>query len=379
MRFETKLIHSGDEQARVMGAVCMPVFQSTMYELAGEQGYDNIRYIRLNNTPNHLQLHQTLTSLENGEAALVTASGMAAISTSLLSMLNAGDHLLAQKGLYGGTHSFITEDLPRFGITFDFIDGDDADSWKRKLRPNTKAIYVESITNPLLRVADLKAVVAFARENELFSMIDNTFATPANFRAAEFGFDLSIHSCTKYLNGHSDIVAGCVIGKKERIRRITHTLNHLGGALDPHACFLLYRGIKTLAVRMNYINQSTLRIAQSLENHPAVEKVNYPGLSAHPRHQRAAELFSGFGGVLSFELKGGLAAAETLIQRLKLPIHTVSLGGPETLITRPSVTSHAGLTEQDQKSLGLSEGLLRLSIGLESTEDLIEDFNNALQ
>jgi cystathionine beta-lyase/cystathionine gamma-synthase len=377
MRFETKLIHSGDD--RVKGAIAMPVFQSTMYELAGEQGYDNIRYIRLNNTPNHLQLHQILASLENGETSLVTASGMAAISTSLLSMLSAGDHLLAQKGLYGGTHSFITEDMPRFGITFDFIDGEDTDSWKRKLRPNTKAIYVESITNPLLRVADLKSVVRFARENELLSMIDNTFASPVNFRAAEFGFDLSIHSCTKYLNGHSDIVAGCVIGKKERIRKITHTLNHLGGALDPHACFLLYRGIKTLSVRMNYINQSTLQIAKFLENHPEVEKVNYPGLSSHPGHQRATELFYGFGGVLSFELKGGLTASESLIKRLKLPIHTVSVGGPETLITRPTVTSHAALTEQDQKSLGLSDGLLRLSIGLESTEDLIEDFSQALQ
>ncbi|GAH81583.1 unnamed protein product, partial [marine sediment metagenome] len=212
----------------------------------------------------------------NGEAALVTASGMAVISTTLLTLLSSGDHMLAQDCLYGGTHDLITKDLPTLGISYDFIDADNPDSWEHQLQPNTKAIYVETMTNPLLQVGDLKAVVEFANAHGLVSVIDNTFASPVNFRPPEWGFDLSLHSCTKYLNGHSDIVAGAVIGCTDLIEKITHKLNHLGGSLDPHACFLLHRGVKTLAVRVKYQNESTIKIARFLEEHPAVKKVNYP-------------------------------------------------------------------------------------------------------
>jgi cystathionine beta-lyase/cystathionine gamma-synthase len=298
----------------------------------------------LNNTPNHIVLHEKLASLENGEAALVTASGMAAISTVLLAVLISGDHLLAQDCLYGGTHDFITKDLPALGISFDFIDGDDPDSWKGQLRPTTKAIYVETITNPLLQVADLKAVVEFAKAHGLVSLIDNTFSSPINFRPPEWGFDLSLHSCTKYLNGHSDIVAGAIIGRGDLVEKIRQKLNHLGGSLDPHACFLLHRGMKTLAVRVRYQNESALKIAQFLEGHQAIEKINYPGLEGHPGHQRACELFDGFSGMLSFELKNGAEAAERFIQNTTLPIIAPSLGGIETLITRPVTTSHSGLS-----------------------------------
>src|SRR5438128_206304 len=205
---ETKLIHSGEPEPRVMGAVTLPIFQTAMYEYAGEESYHDIRYIRLNNSPNHLALHQKLAALENAEAALVAASGMAAISTTLLAVLSAGDHLLVQDCLYGGTHDLLTKDFSAFGLTYDFIDAEDPISWKRKLRPNTKAIYVETMSNPLLQVGDLQAIAYFARENDLVSIVDNTFASPVNFRPAEWGFDLSLHSATKYLNGHSDIVAG---------------------------------------------------------------------------------------------------------------------------------------------------------------------------
>jgi cystathionine beta-lyase/cystathionine gamma-synthase len=316
--------------------------------------------------------------LENAEAAVVMSSGMAAITTTLLTFLSAGDHFLTQECLYGGTHDFFTKDLISLDISFDFIDGDDPDSWEQKLRPNTRAFYVETMTNPLLQVADLQAVSTFARAHDLVSIIDNTFASPINFRPPEWGFDLSLHSATKYLNGHSDIVAGIVIGRAGLVEQVTHKLNHLGGSLDPHTCFLLHRGLKTLAVRMRYQNESALRIAVYLDSHPAVQSVNYPGLEGHPNHHRARDLFDGFSGMLSFELKGGADEADRFIQNVVLPTSGPSLGGVETLITRPVTTSHSGMSAEDRRASGISDSLIRLSVGLEATEDLIADFEQAL-
>ncbi|UCG14982.1 MAG: aminotransferase class I/II-fold pyridoxal phosphate-dependent enzyme [Deltaproteobacteria bacterium] len=376
---ETKLIHAGEPEPLIHGAVCIPIFQSAMFEYSGEESYEDLRYIRLNNTPNHIALHEKLAALENGEYALVTASGMAAISSSLLTILSSGDHFLAQDCLYGGTHDLITKDLPDYGISCDFIDGNDPGSWEYKLRSTTKAIYVETMTNPLLQVAHHKAVVEFARAHNLVSVIDNTFASPINFRPLDWGFDLSIHSCTKYLNGHSDIVAGTAIGRSDLIESIKRRVNHLGGSLDPHACFLLHRGIKTLAVRVKYQNQSALKIAQFLESHHAVASVNYPGLESHTQHHRASELFDGYSGMLSFELEGGLEAAEAFIQKTDLPIVAPSLGGIETLVTRPATTSHAGLSARERQRLGISDSLVRVSVGIEATEDIITDFGQALE
>ena len=378
MEIDTKLIHAGEPNPLIQGAVSIPIFQSSTFEFFGQDSYHDLRYIRLNNTPNHLALHEKLAALENGEAAVVNGSGMAAISTTLLTLLSSGDHLLAQDCLYGGTHELITSDLPAYGISYDFICADDPDSWRRLLRPNTKAVYVESITNPLMQVADLKAIVEFSREHGLHSIIDNTFTSPINFRPLELGFDLSLHSCSKYLNGHSDIVAGAVIGRGELITKITHKLNHLGGTLDPHACFLLHRGIKTLGVRVRHQNSSALEIAKFLESRQEVETVHYPGLARHPQHQRAKELFDGFGGMLSFELKGGLESAQRFIQNTTLPICAPSLGGVESLITRPVTTSHSCLSPEECKEVGISESLIRVSVGLEATTDLLADFEQAL-
>jgi len=378
LSIDTKVIHAGEPTPRIAGAVSMPIFQTAMFEYSGEKTYDQIRYIRLNNTPNHLALHAKLAALEDAEAALVAASGMAAITTSMLTVLSAGDHLLIQDCLYGGTHDFVTRDLGSFGIHYSFIDADQPASWLEQLRPNTKAIYVEAMTNPLLQVADLEAAVRFAREHGLVSMIDNTFPSPVNFRPCEWGFDLSLHSATKYLNGHSDIVAGAVIGRATLVESITHKLNHLGGTLDPHAAFLLHRGLKTLAVRMRQHNESALRIARLLEEHPAVRRVNYPGLKSHPRHERACKLFGGFSGMLSFELRGGLQAAERFMKAVRLPVIAPSLGGVETLVTLPATTSHSGMSPEDRRRLGISDGLIRVSIGIESTDDLLEDFSRAL-
>lgn len=375
---DTQLIHAGERESRVEGALVLPVFQSSTYEYAGESGYEEIRYIRLNNTPNHQVLHRKLATLERGEEALVTSSGMAAITATLLSILKAGDHLLVQDTLYGGTFTFLTQDLPAFGISFDFIDGSNPASWEEKVKPATRAIYVESLTNPLLQVADLPRVVELARRHDLVSLVDNTFPSPVNFRPLELGFDLSLHSCTKYLNGHSDLVAGAVIGRAHWISRIRHRLAHLGGTLDPHACFLLHRGLKTLALRVRQQNSNAQQLAAFLASHPRVRTLHYPGLSSHPQHELARKLFSGFGGMLSFELQGGLEETERFMSRLQIPVEAPSLGGVETLITRPVLTSHSGMDPEERRSRGISETLIRVSVGIEAAADLIDDFRQAL-
>jgi cystathionine beta-lyase/cystathionine gamma-synthase len=376
---DTRLIHAGEPTPPIEGAVSMPVFQSATFEYRGERDYHALRYIRLNNTPNHDALHQKLAAIENAESAVVTSSGMAAIATTLLTLLSTGDHLLAQNCLYGGTHALLLSEFPRLGIEVDFIDGNAPEAWPSKLKPRTKAIYVETITNPLLGVADLPAVVEFARAHHLVAIIDNTFASPINFRPSDWGFDLSLHSCTKYLNGHSDIVAGAVIGRAPLIDQVNRKLGHFGACLDPHACFLLHRGIKTLAVRIRHQNDTALKVAGFLETHPAVARVNYPGLELHPDHQRALELFDGFGGMVSFELHGGVDTAERFISRVTLPISAPSLGGVESLITRPSTTSHSGMTIEERSRAGIAERLIRLSVGLEAAADLIRDFEQALE
>jgi cystathionine beta-lyase/cystathionine gamma-synthase len=379
---DTRLVHAGHDASAFDGAKITPIVRSTVFTSRPGERYGELRYGRLSTLAGQKEVAAAIASAEGGEAALVTASGMAAITTSLLTVLSAGDHLLIQDSLYGGTHGFVTEELPAFGISYDFIDAEDPGSWKGLLREKTRAIYVEAITNPLLQVADLAAVARFAREHGLVSMIDSTFASPVNFRPLEHGFDLSIHSATKYLNGHSDIVAGAVIGGSggaEMVERIRRKVNHLGGALDPHACFLLHRGLKTLALRVRQQNESALAIAEFLEAAAGISRVHYPGLASHPHHDRARELFSGFGGVVSFELTGGAEAAARLIARVKLPRHTVSLGGVETLITRPALTSHFGMTAEERRRLGISDGLIRLAVGIEATEDLLEDFDQALR
>jgi cystathionine beta-lyase/cystathionine gamma-synthase len=376
---DTRLIHAGEIRPRIQGAVVMPIFQSANFEDAGGDDYHAVRYIRLNNTPNHQVLHAKLAALEGAEAALVTGSGMAAISTSLMTILKTGDHILMQDGVYGGTHELVRKDLPDFGIEVDFIDASKPATWKALLRPTTRAIYVESMTNPLLKVGDLEAVPSFAREHDLISLIDNTFPSPVLFRPAEHGFDLSLHSGTKYLNGHSDIVAGAVIGRGDLIKRIRHRLNHFGGSLDPHACFLLHRGLKTLAVRIRHQSASALALARMLDDHAAVSQVNYPGLPGHPGHERARALFGDcYSGMLSFDLRGSSAAVDALLSSLTLAVVAPSLGAVESLVTLPARTSHVGLPAAERARIGIGDGLVRVSVGLEGSEDLVDDFSHAL-
>jgi cystathionine beta-lyase/cystathionine gamma-synthase len=378
MRVETKLVHAGELQPRPERAVSMPIYQSSTFEYAGASDYHDVQYIRLNNTPNHAVLHAKIAALEGTEQALVASSGMAAISSTLLSLLAAGDHVIAHDGLYGGTFDLLTKDLPRLGVSCTFVDANRPETWAAHVTPRTRLFYVETITNPLVHVVALDQVARFARERGLVSIIDNTLATPINYRPVEHGFDLIVHSATKYLNGHNDIVAGVVAGRAELVTGVKHKLDHLGGSLDPHACFLLQRGLKTLAVRVRYQCQSAQELATYLSRHPKVSQVSYPGLDRHPSHARAKEWFAGMGGLMSFELADGATAAERLFQRLEIPICAPSLGGTETLITRPVTTSHAGLAPDVRRRQGITDGLVRLSIGLENTQDLVEDFASAL-
>lgn len=377
-RLNTQLIHAGELEPRLSGAVSMPIHQSVNYESINDASYDRITYVRLNNTPNHEVLHAKLAALEGTESGLVTASGMAAISAVLLGVLNQGDHLLAHKVLYGGTHSLITEDLPAWGITHEFVDACRPETWDHALRPNTRVFYVESLTNPLLDVPELEEVVRFCKAHGLMSVIDSTLTSPVNFRPHELGFDLVVHSATKYLNGHSDIAAGAILGDRPHIKMIRHRLNHLGGCLDPNSCFLLHRGLKTLGLRVERQNETALQLATWLQHQEAVDRVYYAGLPEHPGHDRAKKWFRGYGGVLSFELPGSLTETQGFLNRLRLPLQAPSLGGVESLITRPAVTSHAGMTAEQRAAVGIRDGLVRLSVGLEDFEDLRQDFEQAL-
>jgi cystathionine beta-lyase/cystathionine gamma-synthase len=378
-RIETQAIHAGEPRPRILGAVSMPIFQSSTFEVGGEDGYHDIRYVRLNNTPNHLAVQAKLATLEGAEAALVTASGMAAITATLLTLLHPGDRLLAQRVLYGGTHGFLTEELSELGIGVDFFDASDPSSFASALRPKTRAVYCEAITNPLVEVADLTAVASFAKDHKLIAVIDNTFASPFNFRPIQHGYDVVLHSCTKYLNGHSDLAAGAVVGRRETVEAVRHRLNHLGGCLDPGAVSLLHRGMKTLALRVAAQNNNAIALARALAAHPKVARVHYPGLETHPGHARAQKLFRGFGGMLSFEPRGSAGVAEAMIAGLRIPLYAPSLGGVESLVILPAKSSHRGVPADERRAMGIADELVRVSVGIEAAEELVEDFVQALE
>ncbi|MGP4021502.1 trans-sulfuration enzyme family protein [Saccharopolyspora sp. 5N708] len=377
-RIETVAVHGGERRPGPEGSVVFPIYQSTVYSVPADTDYHDIRYIRLNSTPSQTYLHDKLAALEGAEAALATASGLAAISTALHSVLRTGDHLLVGDCLYGGTHDFLTHHAADFGWSYTFIDPQRPETWESARTPNTRAVLVESITNPLVRVGRLREIAEFARNSGLTSLIDNTFATPVNFRPTAAGFDLCLHSATKYLNGHSDIVAGAIIGRADLVERARTTSNHFGGSLDPHAGFLLARGLKTLALRVRTQNENAQALAEFLAAQPKIREVNYPGLASHPDHAHAAQLFNGFGGMLSIRPSGGVQAAQALIDAVQLPYDAPSLGGVESLITRPAATSHAGMSRADREALGITDDLVRISTGIENRDDLIADFTQAL-
>jgi cystathionine beta-lyase/cystathionine gamma-synthase len=375
---ETLAVHGGERRPGPEGSVVFPIYQGTVYSVEPGTGYHDIPYLRLSSTPSQRYLHDKLAALEGAEAAVATASGMAAVTTTLLSILRAGDHLLAGDCLYGGTHDFLTNHAADLGWRHSFVDLHRPETWAAARTPQTRAFLVETITNPLMRVGLLREIADFGRREGILTVIDNTFASPVNFRPLAAGFDLCFHSATKYLGGHSDLVGGCVMGRAELVDRVRMTLNHYGGSLDPHAGFLLARGIKTLALRIRAHNDNAMALAGFLAGHREVAAVNYAGLASHPDHAHAAELLSGFGGMLSLRLRGGEAAAEALLDAVRLPFSAPSLGGVETLITRPATTSHAGMRPEDRERIGITADLIRVSCGIEGTQDLIADFDQAL-
>jgi cystathionine gamma-synthase/cystathionine gamma-lyase/cystathionine beta-lyase len=377
-RIETLAVHAGERRPGPEGSVVFPIYQGTVFEVPPGTPYSEIPYNRLSSAPAHRYLHDKLKALEGAEAAVATASGMAAVTTALLSLLKTGDHLLLGDCLYGGTHGFITKFADDLGWTYTFVDPHQPDAWAGAVTPRTRVFLVESITNPLIRVGKLREVATFAKKTNLVSIIDNTFASPVNFRPLSIGFDLVFHSATKYLNGHSDVVAGCVMGSEKLMAGVRRALAHYGAALDPHAGYLLARGIKTMALRVKAQNQNAQELATFLEGHPAIAKVSYPGLAKHPDHAYAKELLSGFGGMLSIQLKDGVSAAERMLPALEIPAVAPSLGGVESLVTRPSTTSHSGMSAEDRAKAGVTDDLIRISCGIESPQDLIDDFKQAL-
>jgi cystathionine beta-lyase/cystathionine gamma-synthase len=376
--FETQLVHAG-EPPQVDRSVTLPIFQTSTFRYEGEGNYHDIRYQRLNNNPNQLAVSDKLAVIEGAEKGVSMASGMAAISTTLLALVGAGGELLSQEDLYGGSRYFFDGQFKDFGRTTQYFSLDCVDKLAEKITPKTRAIYMESISNPTMRVADLVKVARLANDRGILAIIDNTLCSPFNFRPIEIGFDVVLHSATKYLNGHSDIVAGAVVGSEKNMRRVLETLNLLGGCLDPHACFLLQRGMKTLGLRVARQNETALALAKDLQKHPRVRQVNYPGLPESFGHSTARELFRGFGGMLSFVLDTDSAGTEAFFSRLTIPAKAPSLGGVESLVTRPAMTSHCGLSQKERDSQGIVDSLVRVSVGIEDFDDLARDFRQALE
>jgi len=372
---DTRALHDGEPEPRIDGAVSLPIFQTSTYTHDGPD--DELRYVRLNNSPNHKALHDKLASLEGTDDALVTASGMAAISTALLTLLDAGEDLVAPQNLYGGTLDLFEDLLPRFDVGHTFLPGGGPEAWETALEPSTSVLYVESIANPLLEVPDLEAMVDFADAYGLVSVIDNTFGSPVNLRPAELGFDVVLHSGTKYLAGHSDLAAGVAAGPTDLLDRMGETLKLLGSMLDPHACFLLHRSLKTLGVRVRQQNETAQAVAEALDAHDAIDRVLYPGLPSHPDHDRAQALLDGYGGMVSFDLAPS-ADPDLFFDTLTLPIRAPSLGGVETLITQPLHTSHKNVDPDVREEMGITERFVRLSVGLEAPNDLVTDLTTAL-
>jgi cystathionine beta-lyase len=369
----TLCIHAGTYLDAATGGACSPVFTSTAFGFSNAAN-ENI-YPRYFNTPNQQVIARKMAALEHGEAAVVFGSGMAAIATLLLAHLKPGDHAIFQNDLYGGTMQFISRELLRLGVQVSW--GANPAEFVSAVRPETRLIYVESPSNPLLRCVDLVAVAALGKRHGVLTFIDNTFATPINQNPLDHGFDAVLHSATKYLNGHSDMNAGVVVGAAELIRRVTAGAVNFGGMLDAHACSQLERGLKTLALRVQRHNENALALARFLQTHPAVARVNYPGLPDHSTHAIAARQMRGFDGMLSFELRDP-GQVDRLLSGLRVVMPALSLGGVESLICIPSRTSHRTMSPAERQRAGISDGLVRLSVGIEGIENLRGDFEQAL-
>jgi methionine-gamma-lyase len=365
--------------------VSPPIFQSTTFAVSSVADLARVAeevaspdfYTRHGN-PNHVELACAVASLEGAETGLVFASGMGALATTVLALVRSGEHVVAQRSMYGGALSLVQKLLPRFGVRYTLVDQTDLDAWRRAITPATRLILIESPSNPLLEITDLRAVAELARARGITTVADNTFATPINQRPLEFGVDLVWHSATKYLSGHSDASAGAVVGPHDLIAQIWHTSLNVGAVLGPFDAWLVTRGIRTLDLRVARHNTTAAAIAQRLSTHPEIDAVHYPGSPSHPSHSIAASQMSGFGGVLSIEVRGGLDAATRVVERLELFQLSASLGSVESLAVPPAAMWTAVLSEQEMTDAGLRSGLVRLACGQEDPHDLIDDLDHAL-
>ena len=380
-RPETEAVRGGTDLGRKNGPLATPIYQTSTFESADvaaaiECSSSDTFYTRYGN-PTVSVAEGAIAELEGADRALLFASGMGAVTTAVMALVKSGDHIVAQRDIYGGTTKFLSAWLPKLGVETTFVDSNDFGEYARAMRPTTRLLYLESPTNPTLKIVDLHKAVALAKQHDLITMIDSTFATPINQRPIEFGVDLVIHSGTKYFGGHSDLICGVLAGRLDLIERIHDTRTTLGVVMDPHAAWLLLRGIKTLAVRVQRQNENALRIARFLSGHAGVRQVYYPFLESHSQYELAVKQMRGGGGMLSFEMEGSADDARRLVESLRLFTLAVSLGGVDSLVTLPRYSSHAMISEEQRKKMGVSDGLIRVSVGIENADDLIADLEQA--
>jgi len=374
----TTAIHGGAAPPTPGTGVTTPLVQSVNY-VQDTGTSEGLRYTRYGNTPNAEVVQRRLAQLEGSEAALVLSSGMGATACAMLALLRAGDHLVSSSWIYGGTRKLFTEDLAGMGIEVTMCNPLEPRGWRKALRKNTRVVFLESPVNPTCRVLELNSLQNLAHAEGIALVVDSTFASPVNFRPIEHGVDVVIHSATKYLNGHHDILAGVVCGNEPFIEEVRRKMMVWGQAPDPFACWLLERGLKTIDVRVKRQNENAQRIAEWCSKRPEFAKVHYPGLPSHPDHEIAKTLLDGFGGMLAIELKGGGPAAIRFIQGLKIFTYAASLGGVDSLVIEPRYSSHEHLTPEERARIGIPDGFLRVSVGIENAEDLIADIEQALQ
>jgi cystathionine beta-lyase/cystathionine gamma-synthase len=381
-RAETTAVRGGTDLHKKNAPLTTPIYQTSTFEVT-----DNEEQLRVTPTDHHYTRYgnptntvaeKAIAELEGTDRALVFASGMNAITTSVMALLKSGDHIVAQRDIYGGAAKFLGQWLPKLGIETTFVDTTEYTQHERAIRPNTRLLYLESPTNPMLRIVDLKRAVAIAKQHNLITIIDSTFATPINCRPAEYGIDLVMHSGTKYFGGHSDLICGVMAGGSELIEKLHSTRTTLGGCMDPHAAWLLLRGIKTVAVRVQRQNENAMQVAQFLAQHPKVRHVYYPFLEGHPQRALAMEQMRGGGGMLSFEVDGSGDDARKLTEALNLFTLAPSLGGVDSLVCIPALTSHSMIPAEHRQKMGITEQLIRLSVGIEHADDLVADLEQAL-
>jgi cystathionine gamma-synthase len=383
-RLETAAVHGAADLEKKNGPVGTPIYQTSTFEVTDNDEQQRVtstdRYYTRWGNPTITVAEQAVAAIEGVEAALTFASGMGAITTTILALLKAGDHIVAQRDIYGGVTKFFSQWLPRLGIETTFVDTNDFEQHGRAIRPNTKMLYLESPTNPSLRVVDFKEAAELAREHKLISMIDSTFGTPINQHPAEYGIDLVMHSGTKYLSGHADLTCGVICGRQELMDQIWETRTTLGNCMDPHAAWMLIRGLKTLAVRVTRQNENAQCVAEFLSQHGKVRRVHYPFLKSHPEHAIArAQMSGGGGGMVTFEVEGTGEDARRASEAMRLFTLATSLGGVESLVSIPVLTSHAMISAEQRAEMGVTEQMVRLSVGIESAEDLIADLERALE